>query len=118
MNFAFKKQTCRVLAVSLFALSMQTAQAGLISADQAAAPTASAERTLVLNTLSRADVAAQLQATGVDPLAARDRVNTMTDQEVRTLAQDIQAAPAGADAWGVVAVLVIAGLVWYYVIRR
>ncbi len=45
MNFGFKKTTCRVLVVSVLALSFQTAQAGLIGADQAAAP-ASGERAM------------------------------------------------------------------------
>ena len=61
----------------------------------------------------------QLRLAGVDPAAARERVGAMTDQEVRTLAQDIQAAPAGGvNAWGWVAIVVIAGLVWYYAIRK
>ena len=43
----------------------------------------------------------------------------MTDQEVRTLTQDMQTAPAGAlsDA-GWLAVIVIAGLVWYFAFRK
>lgn len=119
MNLAFKKTTCRVLVVSLFALSFQGAQAGLIGADQAAAASPSPERAMVLGTLDRADVMAQLQAAGVDPLAARERVRSMTDQEVHALAQDIQAAPAGGvSTWGWVAIVVIAALVWYYAIRK
>jgi hypothetical protein len=119
MNLAFKKTTCRVLVVSLLALTFQTARAGLIGAEQAAAGSTSADRALVLNTLGRAEVAAQLQAVGVDPLAARERVQTMTDQEVHAMAQDIQAAPAGGvSGWGIVAIIVIAALVWYYAIRR
>ena len=119
MNLAFKKTTCRVLVVSLFALSVQGAQAGQIGADQAAAASPSPERALVLGTLDRSDVVAQLQAAGVDPLAARERVKSMTDQEVHALAQDIQAAPAGGvTTWGWVAIVVIAALVWYYAIRK
>ena len=120
MNLAFKRTTCRVLVASLLTLSFHTAHAGLIGADQAAAAgSASADRALVLSTLERAEVASQLQAYGVDPSAARERVNSMTDQEVQTLAQDIQNAPAGAlSGWGWVAVIVIASLIWYYAIRR
>jgi hypothetical protein len=119
MNFDFKKTTCRALVVSLLALSFQTANAGLIGADQAAAGSASTERALVLSSLDRAEVAAQLQAAGVDPLAARERVRAMSDQEIHALAQDIQTAPAGGiSTWGWVAILVIAALVWYYAIRK
>jgi hypothetical protein len=119
MNFGFKKTTCRVLVVSLMALSFQAAQAGLIGADQAAGGSTTGDRALVLGTIDRSDVAAQLQAAGVDPLAARARVQSMTDQEVHALAQDIQAAPAGGtSAWGWVAVVLIAALIWYYAIRK
>ena len=119
MNLAFKKTTCRVLVASLLALSFQTAHAGLIGADQAAGPAPSPERTLVLATLDRAEVVAQLQAAGVDPLAARERVKTMSEQEVQAMAHDIQAAPVGGMSnWGWVAIIVIAALVWYYAIRK
>lgn len=118
MNLAFKKTTCRVLVVSLMAFSFQTAHAGLIGAEQAAAQATSPERAMVLGALERADVAAQLQAAGVDPVAARERIRSMTEQEVQAMAQDMQAAPAGGiSTWGWVAIVLIAALVWYYAIR-
>jgi hypothetical protein len=120
MNLAFKKSTCRALVASLLALSFQTAHAGLIGADQAAAASsAGTERALVLSALDRAEVATQLQAAGIDPLAAHERVLTMTEQEVHAMAQDMQSAPAGGVAtWGWVAIVVVAGLVWYYAFRK
>lgn len=119
MNSTMKKMTCRVLVASLLSLTFHTAQAGLIGADQAAAGQASTERSLVLSALDRADVASQLQAAGVDPRAARERVAAMNDQEVQAMVQDMQTAPAGAlDTGGWIAVLVIAGLVWYFAFRK
>lgn len=117
---SMKKTTCRVLVVSLLALSFQTARAGLIGADQAAAPaTPAAERALVLGALDRSEVAAQLQTMGVDPNAARARINAMNDQEVHAMAQDMQTAPAaGMSTWGWVAIVVVAALVWYYAMRK
>lgn len=113
-----KKMTCRVLVASLLSLSFHTAQAGMIGVEQAAGG-ASTERALVLSALDRAEVASQLQAAGVDPRAARERVATMSDAEVHALAQDIQTAPAGAlDGGGWVAVLVIVGLIWYFAFRK
>ncbi|MBI5279268.1 MAG: PA2779 family protein [Burkholderiales bacterium] len=113
-----KKTTCRVLVASLLCLSFQTANAGLIGAEQAA-PATSADRALVLGTLDRPEVVSQLQAAGVDLRSARERVAAMTDQEVAGMAQDIQSAPAGAlDAGGWIAVLVVAGLVWYFAFRK
>jgi hypothetical protein len=115
-----KKMTCRALVVSLLALSFQTANAGMIGADQAAAAgTAQTQRGMVLSVLDRAETAAQLQAQGIDPAEARARVATMTDQEVRTLAQDMQTAPAGALSGGEwAAVIIVAGLIWYFAFRK
>ena len=115
MRSTMKKMTCRALVVSLLALSFQTANAGMIGADQAAAQT---DRTMVLSVLSRAETASQLQAQGIDPAQARARVAAMTDQEVQTLAQDMQAAPAGAASSGWWAVILIAALVWYFAYRK
>lgn len=120
MNLAFKRTTCRVLVASLLTVSFHGAQAGLIGADQAAgAGSAGTERALVLSALDRSEVVAQLHAAGVDPRAARERVAAMTDQEVHALAQDIQTAPAGAvTTWGWVAIVLVAGLVWYALLRK
>ena len=119
MNFSLKKTTCRALVISVLALSFQSANAGMIGAEQAAGGTMSAERAMVLGSLERAEVVAQMQLAGVDPVAARERVKTMSEAEVQSLAQDIQAAPAGASSgWAIVAVILIAALIWYYVIRK
>ena len=116
---SMKKMTCRALVVSLLALSFQTSNAGMIGADQAAAAgAAQTDRGTVLSYLNRAEIATQLQAQGIDPGMARERVAAMTDQEVRTLAQDIQTAPAGASDWVWVAVIVIAAAVWYFYFRK
>ena len=115
---SMKKMTCRALVVSLLALSFQTANAGMIGADQAtAAGAAQTDRGMVLSYLNRAETAAQLQAQGIDPAMARERVAAMTDQEVRTIAQDMQTAPAGGD-WVWVAVIVIAAAAWYFYFRK
>jgi hypothetical protein len=119
MTSTIKKMTCRALVVSLLALSFQTANAGLIGADQAAAQAAQSDRAAVMSVLGRAETVAQLQASGVDPQAARDRVNAMTDQEVHALAQDMQTAPAGAmSGWGWAAVVLVVALVWYFAYRK
>lgn len=113
-----KKTTCRALIVSMLALSFQAAHAGMIGADQAQPAQTQADRTLVLDVLARADTSARLQAMGVDPQQARDRVAAMSDQEVQQLAGDIRTAPAGADGGTVLAVIVIAAAIWYFAFRR
>jgi hypothetical protein len=119
MTSTMKKMTCRALVVSLLALSFQTANASMIGADQAATQAAQSDRAAVMSVLNRAETVAQLQANGVDPQAARARVNAMTDQEVHALAQDMQTAPAGAmSGWGWAAIVLVVALVWYYAYRR
>lgn len=120
MSSTMKKMTCRALVVSLLALSFQTANAGMIGADQAAAAgAAQTDRGLVMSVLSRAETTAQLQANGIDPQAARERVAAMTDQEVHALAQDMQTAPAGAlSSGGWLAVVLVIGLIWYFAYRK
>jgi hypothetical protein len=69
--------------------------------------------------LSRAETAAQLQAQGIDPTMARARVAAMSDQEVQTLAQNMQTAPAGAlSSGGWLAVVLVAALIWYFAFRK
>lgn len=117
---SMKKMTCRALVVSMLALSFQTASAGMIGAEQAAAPAQQVDRGAIVSVLNRAETAAQLQAAGVDPQMARERIARMTDQEVQALAQDMQNAPAGASMSGAgwLAVVVVIGLIWYFAYRR
>lgn len=117
MRSLTKGMTCRFLIAALLTLSFQTARAGLIGAEQAA-PDAQAQRTMMLGVLERGDAASQLQAQGIDPALARERVASMTDEEVRTMAGTLHTAPAGADGGTVLAVLIIAGVVWYFAFRR
>ena len=115
---SMKKFTCRALVVSMLLLSIQTAKAGMIGVEQAAANTAPTERAMVLAALDRGDVTGQLLAAGVDPNAARARVAAMTDTEVQAMAQEMQNAPVGASAWGWVGIILIVGLVWYFAMRK
>jgi hypothetical protein len=103
---------CRLLIASVMVLSVQTARAGMIGADQvtSAAGTQS-ERNTVLNALSRPAVTSELQALGVDPQAARDRVAAMSDEELRSLAGKMNSLPAGGEGLIVVLLLVLLILV-------
>lgn len=117
MRHLLKGLTCRVLVVALMTLTFQTARAGLIGAEQAV-PDAQAQRTMMLGVLERGDAASQLQAQGIDPAVARDRIASLTDEEVRTMAGSLHTAPAGADGGTILAVILIAGAVWYFAFRR
>ena len=94
-------------ALSIAAAPMaQAVPSGLISTEQVAAAQAGAGavdgRSRLLSTLDRADVAAALQARGVDPAAARDRVAALTDAEAAQVAAQIDQAPAGGDVLGTI----------------
>ncbi len=110
------------MAISLFKRSVALCTASCISfAGMAqAAPAAQAVPALItaaevaqsvqrsqahnqlLQTLSRAEVAAALQARGVSVQAARDRVAALTDDEAVRVAAEMDAAPAGGDAIGTI----------------
>jgi hypothetical protein len=92
------------------------AQAGMIGTDQVAAPAAQqVDRTTLLNMLGRSDVASQLQALGIDPAQAKDRVGAMTDQEVATLVGTLDSQPAGAsNAGAVILIIIIIAAIWWY----
>lgn len=116
MKSATMRMICRILIVSLMLLPFQAVQAGMIGTDRVAAlASAQADRATVLSFASRSDVAGQLQGLGLDPATAKDRVAAMTDQEVRSLAGNLNSLPAGADsslAWAVIIVLAI--MLYYY----
>jgi len=109
---------CRFLILAMLSLSFQTAGAGIIGTDQAAvAAAAQSDRAVIVAALSRGDIAGQLQAQGVDPAVAQQRVAAMTDQEAHTLANSITTAPAGADI-GFAAIVVAGLLIWYFMYRK
>ena len=93
--------TTRLIAVCLsFAGFMSTAQATLIGTEQVAQAqgvvSATEQRAQVLQTLTRADVAAALQERGIDLEQAKARIASLTDDEVAHLAHTLDTAPAGA----------------------
>ena len=75
------------------------ASAGIVTTDQVAS---SAQRERVRNFLDRQEVRAKLESLGVDPNAAKARVDALTDQEANDLAARIDQLPAGGDILGLV----------------
>ena len=70
-----------------------------------------AERERVLNLLARDDVRAQMEALGVDPAEAAERVAGLSDSEVQQIASRLDELPAGQDAAGAILGAVLAILV-------
>lgn len=86
------------MAALMMALSMPlgAARAALVTTDQVVEKSAiSADRALVAAFLSREDVRREMQAMGVDPDEAANRVALMTDAEVQQMAAKIDTLPAG-----------------------
>ena len=113
MSTPFVRLVSRILIVCMIGLSFQV-HAGMIGTDTViAAAQAQGARDAVTSILNRADVASQLQALGLSPQAAKDRVNALTDAEVAKLAAQLQQVPAGASGGGWLLVIVIVLLVWW-----
>ena len=84
----------RVLIVCIFGMGMpMSSMAGIVTTDQVYA--AGVERNQIKRFLERDDVRAQLQAFGVDPVAARARVDALNDGEVTALVDQMGQLPAG-----------------------
>jgi uncharacterized protein DUF6627 len=113
MKSAWAKTICRLLIVLMVWTPYQVAQAGMIGTDQVATSSSQADRTAVLGFVSRADVASQLQALGLDAATAKDRVAAMTDGEVSYLAGKIDNLPAGADTAGVILLILVIAAIWW-----
>ena len=113
MKSAWAKTICRLLVVLMVWTPYQVAQAGMIGTDQVATTSSQADRSAVLSFVTRADVAGQLQAFGLDAANAKDRVAAMTDTEVSYLAGQINSLPAGADTAGILILILIIAAIWW-----
>jgi hypothetical protein len=113
MKSAWARTICRLLIALMIWTPYQIAQAGMIGTDQVASAATQADRSAVLGFVTRADVANQLQALGLDGATAKDRVAAMTDSEVSYLAGQIESLPAGADTAGVILLILIIAAIWW-----
>ena len=106
MKATFFRVVCRILAVSLIVLPLQV-QAGMVGTGEAIATSASQA--------DRAVIESQMQALGVSPQAALDRVAALTNAEVADLRARIDSLPAGGIA-GVLPLIVVALLIYYLIV--
>lgn len=117
MNLWFVRLVCRILVVCMIGLPFQ-AHAGLIGTDQAiSAAQVQVARDTVQSFVARAEVASQLQAFGLTPQAAKDRVAALTDSEIATLSGQIDSLPAGGGPTTLVWILLFIIFYWF-VIRQ
>ena len=99
-----------LLAVSILFVSVQpVANAAIVSTSEMVATEQSQiDREYLINSLEREEVRAALTSQGVDLEMAKQRVVSMTDEEVSTLNQKMDEMPAGG---GVVGAVIIVFLV-------
>lgn len=117
MTRVLRSILCRTLIALMVWAPYQMASASMLGTDQVVASQAQADRAHVLGVLDRDEVASQLRAYGIDPAQAKARVNAMSDDEVASLSQKIDALPAGGlhGAGAVIVLLIIAGIIWWVV---
>jgi hypothetical protein len=101
-----------MITIMLFTGVPLQAYAGVIGTDQAITAGQHAQRIDRLQEmLSREDVKQELVLRGVDPVDASKRVAALTEEELASLAGQIDNLPAGADAIAVLGVVFLVLLV-------
>jgi len=106
---SFRRTCVALVTVSLVSLGMQApAVAGVISTGEAAsAARGESPRALVDATIARADVQGKLAELGVDAAVIEGRLAALSEQEIATLAEQIESAPAGGDALAVIGIVFV-----------
>lgn len=110
----FKRLIASLLIASTTLMGFPlTANAALVGTEEALTTAVAADqRTQVDAFMQREDVRAALQARGVSPEAATERVRALSQDEVAQLAEHIDQAPAaGADVLGFFLVLFVVLLI-------
>jgi hypothetical protein len=108
---------CRVLIASLMVLPV-SANAGMIATVDSIASTGA--RTLTDQAHDgriRENVAQELEAMGLSPATARERVAVLTQDEVSRIAGQTQNAPAGGEAVLTIFIIVLVAAMIYYSTR-
>lgn len=100
-----------VLTANLFlgaTLLMPAAQAGIVTTgDYLQQQEVADKRAEILHKLQREDVRTQLTDLGVDAATVEARVAALSDTEVMQMARDMEDMPAGGDALGTLAFVLL-----------
>ncbi|MDH3514844.1 MAG: PA2779 family protein [Gammaproteobacteria bacterium] len=101
-----------VLGMLALGIHLPAANAALVGTEAVVnAAQAQQSRERLVSALNREDVKAQLTARGVDPTQVQARLDSLTDEEVQTLAAKMDQLPAGGDALGLLVFLFIVLLI-------
>lgn len=106
---SFRRACVALVSLSIVSLGMQApAFAGVVStAEAVSAARGESPRARVDATIARADVQGRLAELGVDAAVIEGRLAALSEQEIATLAEQIESAPAGGDALAVIGVLFV-----------
>jgi hypothetical protein len=112
----FFKLVCHLLILSMIWLPIAGRAAMVSTGEVVAGASDQMNRDKVLEFAARADVQKTFESLGLTAANAQDRVNAMTQEEVNRIAGRIDSMPAGASDgwWWAVAVIAIAGAIWYF----
>ncbi len=108
------KPVSHLVVLGLLALSLHlpAANAAMVGTEAVVNATqAQQSRERLVSTLNRDDVKAQLMARGVDPAQVQARLDSLTDEEVQTLATKMDQLPAGGDGLGLIVFLFVVLLI-------
>jgi len=97
----FTRPVSHLVVLSLLALNLYlpAAHAGMIGTEAVInAAQTQQYRERLHNALNRDDVKAQLLARGVDPAQVQARVDSLTNEEMQTVATNMDQLPAGGDS--------------------
>ncbi len=108
MNSTLVRFVCRLLVICMAVLPFQ-AGAGMVGTGEAVAAGPSSRD-------ARAALAQQLQAYGIAADSAQQRIAALSDAEVRELAGQVDALPAGANGAAIGMIAVILFLIWRFLI--
>ncbi|MCR4346044.1 MAG: PA2779 family protein [Sulfuricaulis sp.] len=101
-----------VLGMLVLSLHLPAANAGMVGTEAVVnAAQAQQSRERLVSSLNRDDVKTQLMARGVDPAQVQARLDSLTDEEVQTLAAKMDQLPAGGDGLGLLVFLFIVLLI-------
>ena len=101
-----------VLSVALVNVGfVSSAQAGIVETDALVTSARDADLATIRAQLSRADVSAKLTEMGVDATAVDSRLASLSDQELRLMAHDMENAPAGGDALAIIGIVFLVLLI-------
>ncbi len=108
-HFVMKPVACLLTFVfCYFNLLWAPAQAALVTTAQSVETTENERiRSRLHILLNRAEVRDQLESWGVDPAEAQARVDTLTAEELKELASQMEQLPAGGSGLAVVAVVLL-----------